>query len=110
MSAGFGDLLDLLADHPSVIFVEDRDRIRAAILTDGKAHDGRIDSNRVRDALTNPSGELDVFHKAVGPQYHALKAAGLIAEGAPIRSTDLRGRNAGRWVPTYSLTPSGWSA
>lgn len=107
---GFGDLLDQLADHPSPIHFDDRDRIRAAILADGRAHSGIVNSNRVRDALTNDSGELDVFHKAVGPQYYALKHAGLIVEGDPVRSTDRRGRNAGRWVATYRLTTAGWTA
>lgn len=106
----FGDLLDLMAEHPSPVHFDDRDRIRAAILADGKTHAGQIDSNRVREVLTNDSGELDVWHKAVGPQYHALKSADLIVEGDPIRSTDTRGRNAGRWVPTYRLTAAGWSA
>lgn len=105
--ADFGDLLDLLAAEETF---GDRDRIRAAILTDGRTHAGAIDSNRVREALTNPSGELDVWHKRIGPQYHALKAAGLIVEGTPIRSTDRRGRNAHRWIATYRLTEDGWSA
>lgn len=106
----FGDLLDLLAAHPAVVHMDDRDRVRAAIIADGKAHDGTVNSNRVRDALTNPSGELDVWHKSVGPQYSALKSAGLIEEAPPIRSKDQRGRNAGRWIPTYKLTEAGWSS
>ena len=104
------DLMSLIDSDP--LHRDDSARIKAAILADGKAHQGQVDPNRVRLALRNDSGELDVFHKNVGPAYSSLKAAGLIAEGAPIRSEDTskRGRNAGRWIPTYTLTAAGWSA
>lgn len=108
---GYGDLLQMLADHPSPVHQDDADRIRAAILADGRAHAGEVDPNRVRDALTNRSGELDVWHKAVGPQYAKLRALKLIEQRPnPILSTDRRGRNAGKWIHAYRLTAAGWHA
>lgn len=104
------DLMALIDSDP--IHAGDSARIKAAILADGKWHGGTINPNRVRDSLRNVTGELDVWHKSVGPAYSSLKAAGLIVEGPPIRSQDTskRGRNAGRWIATYELTAAGWKA
>lgn len=104
------DLMALIDSDP--IHADDSARIKAAIIADGKAHGGHIDPNRVRAALRNASGELDVWHKSVGPAYSSLKAAGLISESVAIRSEDhsKRGRNAGRWISSYVITAAGWQA
>jgi hypothetical protein len=106
------DLLMLIAEDPSLSAVEDADRIRSAILADGRAHNGLIDSNRVRESLRNhdPLANLDVFHKRIGAQYSALRQRGLIVRQGYIESTDTRGGNAGKPVPRWRLTEAGWAS
>lgn len=103
-------ILDLVAND--VTHADDAARIRAAILADGRAHHGRIDSNRVREALRNDDelGELDVYHKVIGAIYSALRSKGYIVRNGYIDSTDKRGGNAGKPVPAWRLTESGWNA
>ena len=74
----------------------DGTRVRAAILADAAGNADRIDPGRVRAILTNQSGLLDVYGRAVGPAYTALRSAGLIRHDGWITSTDRRGGNAGK--------------
>ena len=102
-------LLDLIDSDP--IHSSDADRIKAAILADGRAHDGRIDQNRVRRALTNNGGGLDVYPRCVGPAYNALCRKQLIKPlGYVDVNGDHAGRNAGKPAMAYELTEDGWSA
>lgn len=85
------------------------DRIKAAILTEGRRTGGHIDPNQIRKALR----ELTPLHKRIGPAYSSLRASGLIAKNerdAQVRSDDHEGGNAGRWIDTYRLTAKGWAA
>jgi hypothetical protein len=102
----------LIADEPTPSAAEDSERIRSAILADGKAHHGLIDSNRVRESLRNHDAmeNLDVFHKRIGAQYSALRQRGLIVRQGYIESTDTHGGNAGKPVPRWRLTEAGWIA
>lgn len=109
--SGHGDLLDLLAADQTPIAQDDAKRIRAAILADGRAHDGRVDCNRVRSRLTNNGGHLDVAPRRVGPQYHGMVRSGLLRTlGYLDVNHDVAGRNAGRPAMAYELTEAGWSA
>lgn len=103
------DLLELLAADP--IHGADRDRIQAAILNDGKAHAGRVDANRVRAALTNKSGHLDVYPRTIGPTYNGMVRRGLLKTlGYIDTNEDEAGRNKGKPAMAYELTELGWSA
>jgi hypothetical protein len=108
------DLLDAIHRDPTPAATEDAERIRAAILADGKAHGGHISRNRVRAALTNPSGHLDVYHKRVGPAYSALHAEKLIEPSDdPLHievNDDHAGGNAGKIARGLRLTDKGWTA
>ena len=106
MTGDFGDLLALIDADPQPRNADQSALIKAAILRDGRDHGGHVNPNRVREALRDEP----LFHKRVGPAYYALKAAGLIEEAEPVRSTDTKGRNAGRWIATYRLTDAGWAA
>lgn len=102
-------LLDLLDRDP--IHATDADRIKAAIIADGKAHGGRVDQNRVRKVLTNSGGHLDVYPRCVGPAYHALYRKGLISPlGYIDENHDRAGRNFGKPAMGYELTDAGWAA
>lgn len=98
-------------NHP--MHDEERARIREAILRDGREHDGWVDSNRVREALSNADG-LTVFPKLLAATYNVLRAEGLLVRPkfGPddpfdpqwwVRSRDTRGRNVGKWMPRYRL-------
>ena len=47
------DLLDAVAENPQPVAQQYRDRIRAAIIADGRNHGGEVNPNRVRAALSN---------------------------------------------------------
>lgn len=102
----FGDLLALIDSDPQPRNQDQSEVIKAAILRDGRDHGGNVNPNRVREGLR----DVTLFHKRIGPAYYSLKAAGLIEEAAPIRSTDTKGRNAGRWIASYRLTAAGWAS
>lgn len=107
-------LLDAIHHDPAPSAHEDSQRIRDAILADGRAHGGHVSRNRVRKSLTNPSGHLDVYHKRIGPAYSALRAEGLIeASRDPLQievSDDVQGGNAGKLSRMLFLTEKGWRA
>lgn len=45
-----------------------------------------------------------VFHKVVGATVsHLIQRGVLVAAGSPVRSTDSKGGNAGRWIPVYRV-------
>lgn len=102
-------LLDLL--DADVIHRTDSDRIKAAIIADGKSHNGRVDQNRVRKSLTNNGGHLDVYPRCVGPAYNALVRSGVIRTlGYIDTNADVAGRNRGKPSMAYELTEAGWAA
>lgn len=70
--------------------------VRAAIA--GAAHDGLVNPNDVRPLIPDwvPS-------RAVGVIYRRLRQDGTLVEHDHVRSTDLKGRNAGKLVPRYRL-------
>lgn len=106
---GYGDLLQLIDTDP--LHKRDGDRIRATILADGRANDGRISANRVREALTNDGGHLDVYPRCIGPAYNGLVRSGLIRTLGYIDvNRDQAGRNYGKPAMAYALTEAGWSA
>ena len=104
-----GDLLALIDADP--IHADDRARIQAAILADGKAHAGRVNANRVRRTLTNNGGHLDVYPRTIGPTYHGMVRRGLLRTlGYLDVNDDEAGRNKGKPLMAYELTEAGWSA
>lgn len=104
-----GDLLALLDADPT--HADDRARIQAAIIADGKAHGGRVDANRVRRALTGNGGHLDVYPRTIGPTYNGMVRRGLLKTlGYIDTNEDEAGRNKGRPAMAYELTEAGWSA
>lgn len=107
MTDDYGDLLTMLDEDR--IHADDSATVKAAVLTDGRANGGNVDPNRVRKMLTNQHG-LIVFHKTIGPAYHALRTAGLIVPNGWVVSDDKAGRNAGKPARAYVLTAAGWSA
>lgn len=45
-----------------------------------------------------------VFHKVIGATVsHLTQQQVLVATGSPVRSTDTKGGNAGRWIPQYRV-------
>lgn len=109
MTTDQASLLDLLDADP--IHANDRARIQAAIVADGKAHDGRVDANRVRRSLTNSGGHLDVYPRTVGPTYNGMVRRGLLKPlGYIDENKDAAGRNKGKPAMAYELTEAGWSA
>lgn len=109
MTTDQASLLDLIATDP--IHANDRERIQAAIITDGKAHGGRVDANRVRRSLTNSGGHLDVYPRTVGPTYHGMVRRGLLRTlGYIDENADWAGRNKGKPAMAYELTEAGWVA
>lgn len=81
--------------------VHERDRaaVVEAIRADAAAHDGEVDSNRVREAL--PTW---VYPRSIGAVYNALRARGLLVANGYVTNTDTRGRNAGRPARLYRWT------
>lgn len=109
MTTDQASLLDLLDADP--IHRNDSDRVKAAIIADGMAHNGRVDQNRVRKALSNNGGHLDVYPRCVGPAYNALCRKHLIRPlGYIDTNRDHAGRNNGKPAMAYELTELGWSA
>ncbi len=105
----FADLMSLLDNDPT--HATDSARIRAAILADGKAHGGRVSANRVRRALTNSGGHLDVYPRCIGPAYHGMVRAGLLRTlGYVDVNEDSAGRNQGKPAMAYQLTAEGWAS
>ena len=99
--------MDAIDSDPQPRNADQTERIKAAILADGRAHFGIVNPNRVRKVLR----DMPLFHKRIGPAYSSLRAAGLIAKrDEPIKSDDHEGGNAGRWIACYELTDAGWSA
>lgn len=83
----------------------DRERIVRAIVTDARAHDGHVDPNRVRRALTHDSGEdLLVYPRVIGAVYSALTATGALVFTGYVDSDDAHGKNRGKPARCYLLT------
>lgn len=98
MSTDQLDMLDMIASDR--IHATDRAKVEAAIRADAESHGGRIDPNRVREALTNQWG-LVVYPRVIGATYSALRQAGVIVPEDWTTSTDTRGGNAGKPARTY---------
>lgn len=92
----------VLAD---VIHDADRALVVATIKADADTHDGEINPNRVREALTR-GGELVVSPRVLSAVYYALRCEQQIKHAGWVESTDLRSRNRHkparlwRWVGT----------
>lgn len=73
-----------------------RDVVEECIRQDAAAHNRHVDSNRVRElvpAWVNP--------RLTSSVYNVLLRRGTLVPDGETRSTDKRGRNAGRKVNTY---------
>ena len=83
----------------------DRDKLVRAIVLDARANRGRIDPNRVRARLANPTtGRPDVTRpQLVGAVYQQLASLGVITFDDWVISTDRASGNSGRPVRTYRL-------
>lgn len=80
----------------------DRINITAAIMGDAAAHDGIVNPNRVRVALTGPDGGLVVPAQALSGMYSALATRGVIRSlGWTDVNDDTRSGNAGRPLRTW---------
>lgn len=97
------DLLRSVADNPQPVAQQQRDRIRAAILADGRAHGGEVNPNRVRAALSNRHG-LTVHHAMLSAHYGVMRAEGLIERHGWIENDDARSGNRGKFVHRWWLT------
>lgn len=91
------DLLDAVAENPQPLAQQHRDRIRAAIVADGRAHGGEVNPNRVRALLTNDAGHLTVNPRRLAAAY----CSPLLVKVGEVRSDDTRGRNVGAVVGLY---------
>jgi hypothetical protein len=90
--------LDLLAiaENPHPLADHDRRTITAAVLADAQAHDGVVDPNRVRVALSNEHG-LTVHPQALSATYSALARRGVLRSLGWIGTNDDKASgNAGR--------------
>lgn len=90
--------MDLLAiaENPHPLADDARDAIRAAIIRDARDHDGTVDPNRVRAALSNEHG-LTVPSRMLSATYSAMAARGeLRSLGFVGVNDDHRGGNAGK--------------
>lgn len=94
------DLLAAIDGDPSVSHEEARAVITAAIRQVARENARQIDQNKVRRLLTNEHGRV-VFHKLIGPRYHAMRAQGLIARDGVNESDDALGRNGGKLQHLY---------
>lgn len=102
------EIIPTVASHPTRD--NERNRIDAAIIADGEAHAGWISANRVREHFTNEHG-LTVHSRLLSTRYRVLRATGVIEHPDDwenyaewrTRSTDVRGRNAGRVMPMYRV-------
>lgn len=97
------DLLDAVAENPQPVAQQHRDRIRAAITADGRAHGGEVNPNRVRAALSNHHG-LTVPPRMLSATYGVMRAEGLIERHGWIENDDTKGGNAGKFVHRWWLT------
>lgn len=93
--------LDLLADteHTALLEPEEQWHAFCLALTDAVDGAGWIDPNRLRPLVR----ECVPNHKKRGAFTSRAIAEGLIRQGAPVRSTDVEGRNGGKWIPSYWL-------
>jgi hypothetical protein len=90
--------LDLLAvaENPHPLAERDRIAITAAVLADANTHDGIVDPNRVRAALSNDHG-LTVHSQALSATYSALARRGVLRSLGWIGTNDDKASgNAGR--------------
>lgn len=93
------DLLDILAtiqSDPAPLAVDERTRIIDAFKADADAHDGYVDPNRVRAALSNQQG-LQVNPRRLAGLY-SIPELEAVQE---IRSDDVVGRNRGAVIHLY---------
>jgi hypothetical protein len=89
------DLLEAVAENPQPIAQQHRDRIRAAITADGRAHGGEVNPNRVRATLSNHLG-LQVQPQQLSATYSALSSQGVLVFDHWGTNDDTRGKNAGK--------------
>lgn len=97
------DLLDAVAENPQPLAQQHRDRIRAAIVADGRSHGGEVNPNRVRAALSNRHG-LTVPPRMLSATYSVMCSEGLLERHGWIESDDTAGGNAGKRLGRYWLT------
>lgn len=97
------DLLDAVAENPQPLAQQHRDRIRAAITADGRAHGGEVNPNRVRAALSNRHG-LTVPPRMLSATYGVMRTEGLLERHGWIENDDTKGGNAGKFVGRWWLT------
>lgn len=97
------DLLDAVAENPQPLAQQHRDRIRAAIVADGRAHGGEVSPNRVRAALSNRHG-LTVPPRMLSATYGVMRAEGLLERHGWIENDDVRSGNRGKFVHRWWLT------
>lgn len=97
------DLLEAVAENPQPLAQAQRDRIRAAIVADGRAHGGEVSPNRVRAALSNRHG-LTVHPRMLSAAYGVLRAEGVLERHGWLENDDTKGGNAGKFVGRWWLT------
>ena len=95
------DVLALLRLDP--IHDRDRARIVAAVLSDAVANGGQVNLNRVRAALQDRHGDLDVRPQMVGATINGLTRKGVLRRTGWDVNEDSRGGNAGKPQPRYEL-------
>lgn len=95
-------ICDLINGDP--IHAEDRRRVAHAILSDAMAHAGQVHPNRVRKALSLPSGALIVYPRVMGPVYHTLVRSGHLRQVGWDVNDDAHGNNTGKPCRVYVLT------
>lgn len=89
-----------VANHP--MHDADRDRIVAAIRDDANTHNGQVDANRVRAALTNAYG-LMVPPRLLSATYGSLARSGVLVHDGWTTNTDAAGGNAGKPARLWRL-------
>lgn len=97
------DLLDAVAENPQPLAQQHRDRIRAAITADGRAHGGEVSPNRVRAALSNHNG-LTIPPRMLSATYGVMRSEGLLERHGWIENDDVRSGNRGKFVHRWWLT------
>lgn len=86
----------------SPVNLESRRLCVAAIVRDARTHRGLVDPNRVRAALTDPSGHLRVKSQVLSATYQRLRACRFLAHHGHVISTDRAG-NAGKPLNLWRL-------
>lgn len=95
VDAETADLLALIAGDPC--HARDREVIVAAIVTEARARDGRVDPNQLRERLTNrKTGELIVTPVVIGAVIRSLAQKGALQVAGWTECTRTKGGNFGK--------------